>query len=87
MAEDLEERLIAAGCLHSQLAHIALLSPKAPGQRWRRIARHFRRQLVHIPMSKFNDANHRTICACPCAQRQRSTIFCILYSKGLKVGC
>jgi len=56
VAEDLEERLIAAGCLHSQQRHIALLSPKAPGSRWRRIARHFRRQLVHIPLSKFNDA-------------------------------
>lgn len=56
LAEDLEERLIAAGCLHSQQRHIALLSPKAPGSRWRRIARHFRRQLVHIPISKFNDA-------------------------------
>lgn len=56
MAEDLEERLIAAGCLHAQQRHVALLSPKAPGHRWRKIARHFKRQLVHIPLSKFNDA-------------------------------
>ncbi|MBX3422883.1 MAG: hypothetical protein KF752_15120 [Pirellulaceae bacterium] len=55
-AEDLEERLLAAACLHSRESRIALLSPKSPGARWRRIARHYRRQLVHIPLSHFNDA-------------------------------
>ncbi len=55
-AQDLEDRLIAAACLHSRERQIALLSPKPPGAGWRRIAKRFRRQLVHIPLSQFNDA-------------------------------
>lgn len=54
--DDLEERLIAAGCFHSRQRRVALLSPKAPGARWRRIARRFQKQLVHVPLSQFNDA-------------------------------
>lgn len=55
-AAGLEERLIAAACLHSRERQIALLSPKAPGAHWRKIAKRFHRQLVHIPLSHFNDA-------------------------------
>ncbi len=55
-AQDLEERLLAAACLHSRERQIALLSPKAPGARWRQIAKRYHRQLVHIPLSQFNDA-------------------------------
>lgn len=55
-ADDLEERIIAAACLHSRQRRIALLSPKAPGARWRKIARRFQKQLVHVPLSQFNDA-------------------------------
>lgn len=55
-ADNLEERLLAAACLHSRERQIALLSPKAPGASWRRIAKRFRRQLIHIPLSHFNDA-------------------------------
>lgn len=54
--DSLEDRLIAAACLHARERQIALLSPKAPGARWRQIARRFHRQLVHIPLSHFNDA-------------------------------
>lgn len=55
-AQDLEERLLAAACLHSRESRIALLSPKPPGARWRRIAKQYRRQWVHVPLSQFNDA-------------------------------
>ncbi len=55
-ADDLEDRLISAACLHSRERQIALLCHQAPGARWRQIARRFHRQLVHIPLSKFNDA-------------------------------
>lgn len=53
---DLEERIIAAACLHSNQKHVALLSPKPPGVRWRAISKRFKKQLVHIPLSHFNDA-------------------------------
>lgn len=52
----LEERLIAAACMHSRERQIALLSPRTPTATWRRIAKRFRKQLVHIPLSQFNDA-------------------------------
>jgi hypothetical protein len=55
-AESLEDRLIAAACFHSRQRRVALLSPKAPGARWRQIARRFSKQLVHVPLSQFNDA-------------------------------
>jgi hypothetical protein len=51
----LEERLIAAACLHSRSPHVALLSSLPPGGAWRRIAKHFRRQLVHVPLGQFSD--------------------------------
>lgn len=55
-AEGLEQRLVAAACLHARERQIALLSPQPPGARLRQIARRFRRSLVHIPLSQFNDA-------------------------------
>lgn len=54
-AETLEERLISAACLHSRSPHVAILSALPPGQAWRKIAKHFRRQLVHIPLAQFSD--------------------------------
>jgi hypothetical protein len=53
-AKTLEERLIAAGSLHTREAHIALVTPVPPRARWRRIARHFGRRLVPIPLTRFS---------------------------------
>ncbi len=55
-ATGLEERLVAASCLHAREKQIALLSPVPPGARLRQIAKRFRKTLVHIPLSQFNDA-------------------------------
>ncbi len=54
-AETLEDRLIAAACLNSRAPHVALLSSLPPGTAWKQIARHFRRQLVHVPLGQFSD--------------------------------
>ncbi|RMF40745.1 MAG: hypothetical protein D6753_11020 [Planctomycetota bacterium] len=56
MFQGLEERLVGAACLHARENHIALLSPCAPGAALRRIARTFRKRLVHLPSGSFNDA-------------------------------
>lgn len=53
-AQTLEERLIAGAALHSQEAHIVLVSPIAPRARWRRIVRQFHRRLVTIPLNRFS---------------------------------
>ncbi|MEM8733717.1 MAG: hypothetical protein AAGG44_05830 [Planctomycetota bacterium] len=55
-ADDLESRLVGAACLHARENQIALLSPTAPGATFRQIARRFRKRLVHVPLSSFNDA-------------------------------
>ena len=55
-ASTLEERLIAAGCLYSTCRHVALLSSAPPGQAWKKIARHYKKTLVHLPLSKFSDS-------------------------------
>ncbi len=54
-AETLEERLIAAACLHSRGREIALLSTLPPGGGWRRLARRHKKHLVHVPLNSFSD--------------------------------
>jgi hypothetical protein len=53
--ETLEERLIAAACLHSRGRQIALLSSLPPGNGWKRLARRHKKQLVHVPLGSFSD--------------------------------
>lgn len=55
-ATTLEERVIAAACLHSQEKHIALLSPAPPGLAWKRIAQRYKKKLIHVPLSRFSQA-------------------------------
>ena len=55
-ATTLEERLLAAACLHSDCPHIALVSPGQPGQAWRQIAKRYKKTWVHLPLSKFSDS-------------------------------
>jgi hypothetical protein len=54
--ETLEERLLAAACLHSRSRHIALLSALPPGAGWRRLAQRFGKKCVHLPLSQFSDS-------------------------------
>ncbi|WP_182866053.1 hypothetical protein [Stieleria mannarensis] len=51
----LEERLIAAACLHARGRQVALLSALPPGGGWRKLARHYKKTLVHVPLSSFSD--------------------------------
>jgi hypothetical protein len=55
-AEQLEERLIAAACLHARERQVALLCERSPNAKWRSIAKRFQKQLIHVPMNHFNDA-------------------------------
>ena len=52
--DTLEERLIAAGCYYSRERHVALLSGAPPGPGLRRLARKFRRKLIHLPLGRFS---------------------------------
>ncbi|MES2791875.1 MAG: hypothetical protein V4719_19830 [Planctomycetota bacterium] len=55
-ATTLEERVLAAACLHSQEKHVALLSASPPGIAWKRIAQKYRKKLIHVPLSRFSQA-------------------------------
>lgn len=55
-ADTLEERLIAAACVHSNSRHVALLSPAPPGVGYRRLAKRHGKRLVHVPLSQFSDS-------------------------------
>ncbi|MEK6238878.1 MAG: hypothetical protein N2C14_29535, partial [Planctomycetales bacterium] len=55
--DTMEERLLAAACLHSQEAHIALLSSKPPNAAWRRMASRFHKKWVHVPLAQFSASN------------------------------
>lgn len=52
----LEERLIAAGCKYAQSPHVVLLSPAPPGAGWRRLAKQYKKKLVHVPLGQFSDS-------------------------------
>ena len=51
--ETMEERVLAAACLHSDCPTIALLSPAPPGAGWRRLAKKYKKKWVHVPLSQF----------------------------------
>ena len=53
--ETLEERLLAAACHHSQSRHVSILSALPPGNGFRKLARRFKKQLVHVPLGSFSD--------------------------------
>ena len=52
--DTLEERLLAAACVHANERHIAVLSPSAPGVGWRRLAKRHGKRLVHLPLAQFS---------------------------------
>ena len=56
-ANTLEERLIGAACMYSTCRHVALLSPAPPGPAWKKIAKRYKRTLVHLPLSRFSDSS------------------------------
>ena len=54
--DTIENRLIAAACLHAQSRHIAHLSWVAPTLAMKKIAKTFKKVLVHVPLSHFSDS-------------------------------
>jgi hypothetical protein len=52
--DTMEERLLAAACIHSECRHIAVLSESAPGPGWRRLAKKHGKKLIHVPLGRFS---------------------------------
>ena len=53
-ARTLEERLLAGSLFHSREKRVVLVAPQPPLGRWRQLARHFRKQLVYLPLKRFS---------------------------------
>ena len=54
--ETMEERLLAAACMHGEQRHVVLLSSAPPGPAWRRLAKRFNKSLIHLPLGQFSDS-------------------------------
>ena len=54
--DTMEERILAAACMHSRCPHVALLSAYPPSVGWRRLAKRFKKRLVHVPLAQFSAA-------------------------------
>ena len=56
-ATTLEERLLAAACLHSDCPQMALsVQLYPPGAGWRKLARRFQKKWVHVPLGGFSQS-------------------------------
>jgi hypothetical protein len=53
-ARTLEERLLAGAMFHTTEPQITLVSPRAPLLGWRKMARRFRKKIIHLPLSRFS---------------------------------
>jgi hypothetical protein len=53
-AQTPEEHLVSAALLHSKESRVLVVSPHPPLARWRRIAKKYRRQIVHLPLKRFS---------------------------------
>ena len=54
MGETLEEKLLEAAFFHSQEKHITVVSPGPPKAGWRRMARQYKKRIIHIPLKRFS---------------------------------
>lgn len=50
----LADRLVAGALLCSSERHVVLVAPRPPRAAWRLLARHLRRKIVYIPLSRFS---------------------------------
>lgn len=55
ISETLEEKILEAAFFHSQEKHVTVVSPCLPVATWRRLARQYKKQIIHIPMKRFSN--------------------------------
>lgn len=54
MGETLEEKLLEATLFHSREKHVTVVSPGPPKASWRRMARQYKKRIIHIPLKRFS---------------------------------
>ncbi|MFQ5443791.1 MAG: hypothetical protein ACE5EK_04145, partial [Nitrospinales bacterium] len=55
LSDTLEEKLLEAAFFHSREKHITVVSPGMPPLGWRRLARQYKKRIIHIPMKRFSN--------------------------------
>ncbi|GJL78267.1 MAG: hypothetical protein NPINA01_12560 [Nitrospinaceae bacterium] len=55
LADTLEEKLLEAAFYHSREKHVTVVAPCPPRPSWRRLARQYHKNLIHIPMKRFSN--------------------------------
>ena len=55
IAQTLEEKILEAAFFHSQEKHITLVTPCLPKSSWRRLARKYQKNIIHIPLQRFSN--------------------------------
>ncbi|MEE9258775.1 MAG: hypothetical protein V3U37_04470, partial [Nitrospinaceae bacterium] len=54
-SDTLEEKLLEAAFFHSREKHVTVVSPNLPPVTWRRMARKYKKHIIHIPMKRFSN--------------------------------
>ena len=55
LAKSLEEKLLEAALFHSREFHVTVVSPTAPKMSWRKLAKHYKKRIIHIPLKRFSN--------------------------------
>jgi hypothetical protein len=55
LSETLEEKLLEGAFVHSREKHVTIVSPNLPTARWRQLAKHYKKHIIHIPLKKFSN--------------------------------
>jgi hypothetical protein len=54
IGKTLEEKLLEAAFFHSKERHITVVSPGPPKAAWKRMARQYKKRIIHIPLKRFS---------------------------------
>lgn len=54
-SKTLEEKLLEAAFLHSRERYVTVIAPCMPKASWRRLARIYKKRIIHIPLSRFSN--------------------------------
>jgi hypothetical protein len=54
LSETLEEKLLEAAFFHTREKHVTVVSPGPPRAEWRRMARQYKKRILHIPLKRFS---------------------------------
>ncbi len=55
LARTLEEKLLEAAFFHSRELHVTVVSPTPPKMSWRKLAKHYKKRIIHIPLKRFSN--------------------------------